>query len=175
MHACTQTQAAGRGESCQPPPLPPPQPGAYFVTQACAATPNAGSCCKLTRCTTLRIHAQAPQREKVSNELIPSTMRPASARNGGMRQRRWVDRLRPDVNMGVPQLMQILEPNIIWERARGYAKEVDTEVEAKYCPGDFFEGWHRNGKLVRFVLSSNGSMCGPLLPEAGLLDLSHLH
>ncbi|KAG1678269.1 hypothetical protein FOA52_013890 [Chlamydomonas sp. UWO 241] len=92
---------------------------------------------------------QAPQREKISKELLPESMRPA--RRGGRGPRRWVDRLSPDVNMGVPQLMQILEPNIVWERTRGYCREVEKTVEASYCPGDFFEGWHRNGKTARGV------------------------
>ena len=50
--------------------------------------------------------------------------------------------------MGVPQLMLILEPNIVWERTRGYCEQLGKEVESLYCPGEFFQGWHKAGKLV---------------------------
>ena len=88
---------------------------------------------------------QAPQRERVSNALSPV--------HGGRRQRsgrprRWTDLLHPDRNMGVPQLMMILEPNIVWEKTRGQCEALGKVVESLYFPGEFFEGWHKAGRLV---------------------------
>ena len=50
--------------------------------------------------------------------------------------------------MGVPSLMMILEPNIVWEKTRGQCEALGKVVESLYCPGEFFEGWHKAGKLV---------------------------
>jgi hypothetical protein len=50
--------------------------------------------------------------------------------------------------MGVPQLMMILEPNIVWERTRGMCEPISKHVDSMYCPGQFFEGWHKAGRLV---------------------------
>jgi hypothetical protein len=37
--------------------------------------------------------------------------------------------------MGVPQLMMILEPNIVWDHTHAFNNVVGKEVEAQYCPG----------------------------------------
>ncbi len=37
--------------------------------------------------------------------------------------------------MGVPQLMMILEPNIVWDHAHAFSAPLKAEVEAHYCPG----------------------------------------
>lgn len=50
--------------------------------------------------------------------------------------------------MGVPQLMSILEPNVIWDHTKGYCTSVGKAVEAHVSPGQFFEGWHRGGRAV---------------------------
>eukprot|EP00878_Enallax_costatus_P043201 GHUV01051001.1.p2 GENE.GHUV01051001.1~~GHUV01051001.1.p2 ORF type:complete len:123 (-),score=23.10 GHUV01051001.1:99-467(-) len=61
---------------------------------------------------------QAPQRERVS--ISTRVRRPSSAagRPGGRKspgkQRGWRDHIDPSVNMGVPTLMMILEPNVVW-------------------------------------------------------------
>ena len=93
------------------------------------------------------MHAQAPQRERVSRAQSPIRGGPRRA-DGPAPRRRWTEQLAPDRNMGVPQLMLILEPNIVWERTRGYCEQLGKEVESLYCPGEFFQGWHKAGKLV---------------------------
>jgi hypothetical protein len=50
--------------------------------------------------------------------------------------------------MGVPQLMMILEPNIVWDHVKTYSDTLGKKIEASYCPGEFFEGWHKAGRLV---------------------------
>ncbi|GFR44718.1 hypothetical protein Agub_g6041 [Astrephomene gubernaculifera] len=91
---------------------------------------------------------QAPQRERVSRSSVPNsrgvpTRRPTS--------RRWKSLIRPDVNMGVPQLMMILEPNIVWEHIKAFVPAVGKEVEASVTPGEFFEGWHKGGRMAHGV------------------------
>ena len=88
---------------------------------------------------------QAPQRERVSQALSP-VRGPRRPRSGA--PRRWTDLLSPDRNMGVPSLMMILEPNIVWERTRGLCEPINKHVESMYCPGEFFKGWHKAGRLV---------------------------
>lgn len=53
------------------------------------------------------------------------------------KHKRWPELLRPDYNMGVPQLMMILEPNIVWDHVQGVVAGPagGQEVEAQYCPG----------------------------------------
>lgn len=80
------------------------------------------------------VHPQAPQRERVSLAALPLSAQ--EKRTGRRRkQRRWRELLRPDVNMGVPQLMMILEPNIVWDHTHNFNNVVGKEVEAQYCPG----------------------------------------
>ncbi len=114
---------------------------------------------------------QAPQRERVSQAQSPTRLRSAEAaaeqqRRGGRRgsssaqksrrrRRRWTDLLAPDRNMGVPQLMMILEPNIVWDHVRGFNDFLGKRVEATYCPGEFFEGWHKAGRLAHGVYEGN--------------------
>lgn len=66
------------------------------------------------------------------------------------KHKKWTELLRPDYNMGVPQLMMILEPNIVWDHTHGTAL-TGKEVEAQYCPGDFFDGWHKGGRPAHGV------------------------
>jgi hypothetical protein len=54
------------------------------------------------------------------------------------KQRPWKEALRPDYNMGVPQLMHILEPNVVWEHAAAFNARFSHESEAGYCPGVMF-------------------------------------
>lgn len=88
---------------------------------------------------------QAPQRERVSRAQVPghrsspSRQRrgSSSARGGGGAGgaagaaggdggggsgRSWKSLIRPDVNMGVPTLMMILEPNVVWEHTQVRAR-----------------------------------------------------
>jgi hypothetical protein len=51
------------------------------------------------------------------------------------KQRPWKEALRPDCNMGVPQLMQILEPNVVWEHAAAFNARLSREIVAGYCIG----------------------------------------
>ncbi|GLC39630.1 hypothetical protein PLESTM_000919800 [Pleodorina starrii] len=108
---------------------------------------------------------QAPQRERVSRSTIPSSARQGGGGGGGgggagggggggggaPRTRRWKSLIRPDVNLGVPQLMMILEPNIVWEHTKAYVGAVGREVEANVTPGEFFEGWHKGGRRAHGV------------------------
>ncbi|EFJ42702.1 hypothetical protein VOLCADRAFT_97128 [Volvox carteri f. nagariensis] len=91
---------------------------------------------------------QAPQRERVSRATIPSARPGDQPRT---RTRRWKSLIRPDVNMGVPQLMMILEPNIVWEHTKGFVPGVGRDVEANVTPGEFFEGWHKGGRRAHGV------------------------
>ena len=66
---------------------------------------------------------QAPQRERVSNAAIPGATtaaaeRAASGRTRSRRTKHWKELLRPDINMGVPQLMSMLEPKVVWEHVK---------------------------------------------------------
>ncbi|KAG2495930.1 hypothetical protein HYH03_005861 [Edaphochlamys debaryana] len=88
---------------------------------------------------------QAPQRERVSRAAIPGNRGSATPRRRAG-ARTWKGLLRPDVNMGVPQLMLILEPNIVWEHTQAYVSAVGKEVEASVTPGEFFDGWHKGGR-----------------------------
>ncbi|EFJ46943.1 hypothetical protein VOLCADRAFT_105249 [Volvox carteri f. nagariensis] len=90
----------------------------------------------------------APQRERVSRATIPSGRPGDQPRT---RTRRWKSLIRPDVNMGVPQLMMILEPNIVWEHTKGFVPGVGRDVEANVTPGEFFEGWHKGGRRVSAI------------------------
>eukprot|EP00798_Chlamydomonas_sp_ICE-L_P032321 gene32321-16892_t len=92
---------------------------------------------------------QAPQRERVTKAKVPQGNRGSSGRR--KKQRRWVDLLRPDYNMGVPQLMMILEPNVVWDHVVGTCPATGRPVEATYAPGDFFEGWHKAGRKANGV------------------------
>ncbi|KXZ50585.1 hypothetical protein GPECTOR_16g760 [Gonium pectorale] len=92
---------------------------------------------------------QAPQRERVSRAAIPGSTRAPPLRRKA--SRRWKTLIRPDVNMGVPQLMMILEPNIVWEHTKTYVPAVGKEVEASVTPGEFFEGWHKGGRRAHGV------------------------
>ncbi|GAX82053.1 hypothetical protein CEUSTIGMA_g9481.t1 [Chlamydomonas eustigma] len=103
---------------------------------------------------------QAPQRERVSHAQSPPRSRSGSARRqrhrsagafGGSSTRRWTDLLSPERNMGVPQLMMILEPNIVWDHVKTYSDALGKKIEASYCPGEFFEGWHKAGRLAHGV------------------------
>jgi hypothetical protein len=56
--------------------------------------------------------------------------------------------------MGVPQLMMILEPNIVWDHTHAFNSVVGKEVEAQYCPGTsvnsfqyFASRWKQGGML----------------------------
>jgi hypothetical protein len=59
--------------------------------------------------------------------------------------------------MGVPTLMMLLEPNIVWDHTKGFVPAVGKEVESTYCYGEFFEGWHKKQRLVS---SSGGAGWG---------------
>ncbi|GIM02641.1 hypothetical protein Vretimale_7428, partial [Volvox reticuliferus] len=91
---------------------------------------------------------QAPQRERVSRATIPSGRAGSQPRN---RSRRWKSLIRPDVNLGVPQLMMILEPNIVWEHTKSFVPGVGKDVEANVTPGEFFDGWHKGGRRAHGV------------------------
>jgi hypothetical protein len=91
--------------------------------------------------------AQAPQRQRVSR----STGRRRGAKDGASSTRGWKSLLRPDVNMGVPQLMSILEPNVVWEHTQAYVPAVAKEVESSATPGQFFAGFHKGGKKAHGV------------------------
>ena len=43
--------------------------------------------------------------------------------------------LHPDKRMGVPQLMMLLEPNVVWDHTRAYVRELGVEVESQYGRG----------------------------------------
>ncbi|KAL6753098.1 hypothetical protein V8C86DRAFT_2438700 [Haematococcus lacustris] len=118
----------------------------------------------------------APQRERVTLAALPASAqeRRASRRweaaTGDLatqpacdacrrQHKNWKDQLSPDINMGVPSLMLILEPNIVWEHTHAYNSAVGSDVEAHYCPGspapmlagDYFDGWHRGGRPAHGV------------------------
>ena len=44
--------------------------------------------------------------------------------------------------------MMILEPNIVWDHTKGYVAALGKDIESQYCPADFFDGWHKAGRLV---------------------------
>lgn len=75
---------------------------------------------------------QAPQRERCSLAGIPLSAQDTRQQRR-RRHKKWTELLRPDYNMGVPQLMMILEPNIVWDHVQGTLG--GKEVEAQYCPG----------------------------------------
>lgn len=72
---------------------------------------------------------QAPQRERVSLSTrprqrssrgnSPDGQQPNSWGNAGKAAKAatWRERIRPDVNMGVPTLLMLLEPNVVWQHA----------------------------------------------------------
>ncbi|MEW5317598.1 MAG: hypothetical protein WDW38_008883 [Sanguina aurantia] len=86
---------------------------------------------------------QAPQRERIT-----AATHPAGSGARRKKARTWKELLRPEVHMGVPQLMSILEPNVIWDHTQGYCTSVGKSVEAHVSPGQFFEGWHRGGRAA---------------------------
>uniref|UniRef100_A0A7S3VL70 Uncharacterized protein n=1 Tax=Dunaliella tertiolecta TaxID=3047 RepID=A0A7S3VL70_DUNTE len=93
---------------------------------------------------------QAPQRERVSMAALPLSKQERRAARR-RRQRRWAHMLQPDKRMGVPQLMMLLEPNVVWDHTRAFVQELGVDVEAQYGRGDFLEGWHKAGRLARGV------------------------
>lgn len=42
----------------------------------------------------------------------------------------------------------LLEPNIVWDHTKGYYQNLGKHVESMVSPGEFFEGWHKGGRLV---------------------------
>lgn len=59
---------------------------------------------------------QAPQRERVTQAT-----KPASKRRIGKGVMNWKANLTPEVNLGVPHVMMMLEPNVVFDhvQARG--------------------------------------------------------
>ncbi|GFH05676.1 uncharacterized protein HaLaN_00175, partial [Haematococcus lacustris] len=106
------------------------------------------SLCGMHKCPSCCL--QAPQRERVTLAALPAS---AQERRASRRRqhKNWKDQLSPDINMGVPSLMLILEPNIVWEHTHAYNSAVGSDVEAHYCPGDYFDGWHRGGRPAHGV------------------------
>lgn len=86
---------------------------------------------------------QAPQRERVSLSGLPASLHPNKRW-----ARKWTEHLSPDRNMGVPQLMMILEPNVVWEHTSGYSARLGKTVESTIGSNQFLEGWHKGGRLV---------------------------
>eukprot|EP00983_Pelagomonas_calceolata_P018376 575430-Pelagomonas_calceolata.AAC.1 len=77
---------------------------------------------------------QAPQRERVSMAALPLSKQERRAARR-RRQRRWAHMLQPDKRMGVPQLMMLLEPNVVWDHTRAFVQELGVDVEAQYGRG----------------------------------------
>eukprot|EP00878_Enallax_costatus_P026589 GHUV01028540.1.p1 GENE.GHUV01028540.1~~GHUV01028540.1.p1 ORF type:complete len:144 (+),score=49.83 GHUV01028540.1:880-1311(+) len=98
---------------------------------------------------------QAPQRERVS--ISTRVRRPSSAagRPGGRKspgkQRGWRDHIDPSVNMGVPTLMMILEPNVVWGHSHVRSSSNSRGAEAAACQGYFFDGLDQQFKLSHGV------------------------
>ncbi len=98
---------------------------------------------------------QAPQRERVSRAAVPGNRDvPSGRRRGG---RHWKSLLRPDVNMGVPQLMMILEPNVVWEHTQVRARELQPVQAqrlgweaARYVSRKGCRAWPRTSKDAKY-------------------------
>ena len=63
----------------------------------------------------------------------------AQDKRAGRRRKKkhWTELLRPDKHMGVPQLMMILEPNVVWDHTRAFVAELGKEVESQYGQGEW--------------------------------------
>lgn len=64
----------------------------------------------------------------------------------------------------------LLEPNIVWDHTKGYYQNLGKHVESMVSPGEFFEGWHKGGRLVSWGLGerpARGLRCGVGAREAG--------
>ncbi|WIA16292.1 hypothetical protein OEZ85_012995 [Tetradesmus obliquus] len=110
---------------------------------------------------------QAPQRERVSLSTrprqrssrgnSPDGQRPNSWGNAGKAAKAatWRERIRPDVNMGVPTLLMLLEPDVVWQHAaayHGHARHTHGRAaEAAACQGIFFDGHDQMAKLSHGV------------------------
>lgn len=87
---------------------------------------------------------QAPQRERVSQALMPLSWQPPHRR-----VKKWTDMHDPDRNMGLPQLLMILEPNIVWEHSCGWAEVWSRNMGRanSWKAGTEQGGWH--GEFTR--------------------------
>ncbi|KAF6255522.1 hypothetical protein COO60DRAFT_203539 [Scenedesmus sp. NREL 46B-D3] len=109
---------------------------------------------------------QAPQRERVSlssrprdtssRSSSPVRQRPNSRGNAtAAKATTWQELISPDVNMGVPTLLMLLEPNVVWRHAaasNGHARHGrGRSAEAAACQGIFFDGHDQLAKLSHGV------------------------
>lgn len=65
--------------------------------------------------------------------------------------------------MGVPQLMMILEPNIVWDHTRAFIKKLGVEVESQYGQG----GWGSLCGRGRWAWTQSCVEATPALHRAG--------
>ncbi|KAK9813278.1 hypothetical protein WJX72_011826 [[Myrmecia] bisecta] len=90
---------------------------------------------------------QAPQRERVSLVLRGGLQ----LQESGIAKRdiTWKDRIVPDEVSGIPQLMWLLEPKVVFPHLRGHIESLGKAVEPAYSQGMFFEATDREGNLAR--------------------------
>lgn len=84
---------------------------------------------------------QAPQRERAS--LASARSPPKSARCTS-----WRSKIRTDVNFGVPQLLLLLEPKVVWEHPQT-SPSVLKGTGGSCCTESFLDGFHKAGRRVR--------------------------
>jgi len=82
------------------------------------------------------MHVQAPQRERVSMAALPLSKQESRAANRRRYKKRWPEMLHPDKRMGVPHLMMLLEPNVVWDHTRAFVQELGMDVESQYGKGE---------------------------------------
>lgn len=99
--------------------------------------------------------AQAPQRERFAHGRYPASQLGRLSR----RHRNWKDFISLDVNMGVPVLMMILEPRVVWNHAHSRLAAAATscsvaapsKLQALHCQSHFLDGFHQGGASAHGV------------------------
>lgn len=86
---------------------------------------------------------QAPQRQRVSFSTrwrrphsSGSSITASQCRTSPPKQRGWKDYIDPSVNMGVPTLLMILEPNIVWGHSHVSSRGTGIGCSRECCAAE---------------------------------------